>query len=77
MQTEIEELKKAVEASPENVYLRMLLIRKMRPLDQYLEEAEQHLEKVMELEKNNKEARELLVEVFFRQGKNSAAIVLG
>lgn len=77
MHTEIEELKKAVEASPENVYLRMLLIRKMRPYDQYLEEAEQHLETVMELEKANKEARELLVEVFFRQGKNSAAIVLG
>lgn len=77
MHEEIEELKKAVEASPENVYLRMLLVRKMRPFDEYLAEAEQHLETVMELEKGNKEAREILVEIFFRQQKNSAAIVLG
>lgn len=77
MREEIEELKKAVEASPENVYLRMLLVRKMRPLDEYLSEAEQHLETVMQLEKGNKEAREMLVEIFFRQQKNSAAIVLG
>ncbi|MCB0687301.1 MAG: AAA family ATPase [Saprospiraceae bacterium] len=77
MHEEIEELKKAIEASPENVYLRMLLVRKMRPFDQYLQEAEQQLETVMELEKQNREARELLVEIFFRQGKNSAAIVLG
>ncbi|MCB0668860.1 MAG: AAA family ATPase [Saprospiraceae bacterium] len=77
MREEIEELKKAVEASPENVYLRMLLVRKMRPIDEYLSEAEQHLETVMQLEKGNKEAREMLVEIFFRQQKNSAAIVLG
>lgn len=77
MNQEIEDLKKAIEASPDNTYLRMLLIRKMRPYDQYLPEAEQHLEIVMEQDKQNREAREILVEVFFRQGKNSAAIVLG
>jgi SpoVK/Ycf46/Vps4 family AAA+-type ATPase len=77
MHEEIEDLKKAIESSPDNVYLRMLLVRKMRPFDQYLKEVEKHLEIVMDQEKQNKEAREMLVEVFFRQGKNSAAIVLG
>lgn len=77
MHEEIEELKKAIAASPDNAYLRMLLIRKMRPYDQYLPEVESHLEILMEQDKSNKEAREMLVEVFYRQGKNSAAIVLG
>ena len=62
-------------ASPDNIVLRMMLARKMVQHDKYL--AEQHLEAIIPLSPDHLEARELLLEVFFRQGKNSAAIVLG
>ena len=74
---EIEELNKAIEASPDNVPLRMLVVRKMKPFDKYLKDTERHLEQVIRLERRHKEAHEMLIEVFYRQGKNSAVIVLG
>jgi SpoVK/Ycf46/Vps4 family AAA+-type ATPase len=77
MQEEIEQLRAAIDESPNNISLRMLLVRKIRPFDQYLAEAEQHLEKIIHQQADHKEAREILIEIFYRRGKNSAAIVLG
>ena len=77
MLEEIEELNRAIEASPDNVPLRMLVVRKMKPFDKFLKDAERHLEQVIRLERKHKEAHEMLIEVFYRQGKTSAAIVLG
>lgn len=75
-QEEIEELKKALAASPENNYLRMMLIRKMQFFPAYESELEGLVQAALRSNPNNLEAKELLIGLYFKQEKISTCIVI-
>lgn len=74
--TEIEELKEAVAQSPENTYLRMLLIRKMQQYDSYKDELEGQVNSLLQYEPSNKEGKELLAKIAFDKGRTSTCIII-
>jgi len=74
--TEIEELKQAVSQSPENNYLRMLLIRKMQQYDTYKEELEGQINLLLQYDPNNNEGKELLAQIAFEKGRTSTSIII-
>ena len=74
---EIEELKKALEASPQNTYLRSMLIRKMRNLPEYDTELEELLRQALRDQPDRLEWKEGLIALYFRQEKISACIIIG
>jgi len=76
MNSEIEELKNAVELSPENVFLRLMLIRKMRYLPFYANEFETQVNELLKIDSSNVEAKELLAEIYLKKGKTSTAIII-
>ena len=73
---EIEELKNAVALSPENVYLRMMLIRKMQHLPYYLSEVEDQLNSLLKYDPRNVEGKELLAGIYLKKNKTSACIII-
>lgn len=73
---EIEELKVALEASPNNNYLRMMLIRKMQYFTEYNEELESHLQKAIRVNPKDIELKGILIKLYFSQEKISACIVV-
>ncbi|KAA3639127.1 MAG: AAA family ATPase [Bacteroidetes bacterium] len=73
---EIEQLKQALAASPDNDYLRMMLIRKMQHFDQYHSELEALLQQALQKMPGNVELKQILLSVYFKQGKISACIVI-
>ncbi|MDF1694318.1 MAG: ATP-binding protein [Saprospiraceae bacterium] len=73
---EIEELKNAVALSPENVYLRMMLIRKMQHLPYYLAEVEDQLNLLLKYDPRNVEGKELLAGIYLKKNKTSACIII-
>ncbi|MEO1626785.1 MAG: ATP-binding protein [Bacteroidota bacterium] len=74
---EIEELIQALEASPNNAYLRSLLIRKMRQNTAYFPELESLLQKSLRQEPENTGFKEALIDLYYRQDKISACIIIG
>ena len=74
--TEVEELKQAVSQSPENNYLRMLLIRKMQKYDVYKEELEDQINMLLQHDPNNNEGKELLAQIAFNKGRTSTCIII-
>lgn len=74
--TEIEELKQAVSQSPENTYLRMLLIRKMQQYDVYKEELELQINMLLQYDPKNNEGKELLAQIAFDKGRTSTCIII-
>ena len=76
-QEEIEQLKQALASSPDNAYLQMMLIRKMQAYPSYDVELEKLLQQNLSQQPNNLEAKEILLQVYFRQGKYSACIIIG
>lgn len=76
MNSEIEELKNAVMHSPDNVYLRMMLIKKMQPLAYYASELEEQLNALLKIDPSNKEAKELLAGAYLKRGKTSTSIII-
>lgn len=75
-QDDIEELKKALEASPDNQYLRMMLIRKMIQIPEFESEVESHLQKALKNDPKNLELKEMLIDIYFQQNKLSTCIVI-
>ncbi len=73
---EIEQLKQALAASPDNDYLRMMLIRKMQHFDQYYQELEPLLQQALQKMPGNVELKQILLSVYFKQDKISACIVI-
>jgi len=73
---EIEQLKQALAASPDNSYLRTMLINKMQYLTEYRSELEKHLQIALRSNPNNIELKEILIKLYFEQGKESACIVI-
>lgn len=73
---EIEQLKQALAASPDNEYLRMMLIRKMQHFDEYQSELEKLLQESIQLNPGNLELKGILINTYFKQEKISACIVI-
>lgn len=73
---EIEQLKQALAASPDNDYLRMMLIRKMQHFDQYHSELETLLHQALQKMPENIELKQILLSVYFKLEKISACIVI-
>lgn len=74
--TEIEALKQAISQSPENTYLRMLLIRKMQQYEVYREELESQINMLLQFDPNNNEAKELLAQIAYDKGRTSTCIII-
>ena len=73
---EIEELKQAVSQSPENTYLRMLLIRKMQQYESYKDELERQVNELLRYDANNREGKELLAQLALDRGRTSTCIII-
>jgi SpoVK/Ycf46/Vps4 family AAA+-type ATPase len=76
MKEEIDELIRAVEASPENTYIRLLLIRKIKDKAEYSDIFSLQLNELLKYDPQNKEAKNLLAQYYFKNGKLSACIIL-
>ena len=76
LKDEIEDLKKALDASPDNTFLLLMLIRKMEQAATYDDELDHYLHKAIKLDGRNKELKGLLMKLYFRQGKYSACLVI-
>ena len=76
MNSEIEELKNAIALSPENVFLRMMVIRKMQHLPYYVDEFEEQINALLKVDSSNIEAKELLAGLYLKKGKTSTAIII-
>ena len=74
---ELNELLQAVETSPENTYLRFLLIKKMSQYQEYDQMLEGQIQALLRLEPNHADAKEKLASLYFRLGKTSASIIIG
>lgn len=72
---DIEALKEALQNSPDNLPLRIMLGDKYFHLNQ-IEEAESEYQVVLEYDKNNIRAKEGLAEIYFRRGRYSGVIVI-
>ena len=73
---EIEELIKALDASPNNTYLRMMLLRKMESHASYDTQMEAIIQEGLSQGERTIELKELLAALYYRQGKRSACLVL-
>ncbi len=74
---EISDLREAIKHSPDNVYLRKVLLNKLEPIHHYLLEAIQEAEQILKINTDDAETKEILMNLFFRAEKISASIVLG
>ncbi|MEZ4911086.1 MAG: AAA family ATPase [Saprospiraceae bacterium] len=72
---EIESLREALDKSPENIPLRLILGTKLLQFGQY-EAAETEFQIVLQYEKSNVKAQEGLAECYFRRGRFSGVIVI-
>ena len=76
MNSEIEELKNAIAVSPDNVFLRMLLIRKIQHLPDYATDYEIQINELLKIDPSNIEGKELLADLYLKKGKTSTAIII-
>lgn len=75
-ENELKELRQALAASPGNAYLRRLLINKLRGLAGYEAELEREINILIKSEPNDLDLKEALIEVYYRQGKNSTCLII-
>ena len=73
---EIEQLKQALSASPDNPVLINILIQKMQLFPEYDQEAEGLIQKALRLSPHDNSLKTALIKNYFRQGKYSACIVI-
>ena len=73
---EIEELKKALAASPTNEYLLKMLISKMENYSEYDGELEGLLQQALKKDPYSFDLKAKLIKLYFRQGKISTCIVI-
>lgn len=74
---EITELEEVINTSPDNIALRKMLIKKMKPFAQYLDKMESHIQYVLKMNPSDNAMKGALMEVFFQKKKISACIILG
>ncbi len=73
---EIEQLREALDASPNNEVLRMMLIKKMQLHPEYQKELESELQLALKNNPHNLELKYLLIKSYYNQGKKSTCIVV-
>lgn len=73
---EIRDLRQALAASPDNSYLRRLLINKLRGVSGHEEELERELNTLIRKEPHDLDLKEALIEVYFAQGKVSTCLII-
>ncbi|MFK8163549.1 MAG: AAA family ATPase [Lewinella sp.] len=73
---EIRDLREALAASPDNAFIRRLLINKLRGVPGYETELERELNLLIRKEPRDLDLKEALIEVYFAQGKNSACLII-
>ncbi|WP_020568693.1 ATP-binding protein [Neolewinella persica] len=73
---EIRDLREALAASPENAFIRRLLINKLRGVPGHETELERELNLLIRKEPRDLDLKEALIEVYFTQGKNSACLII-
>lgn len=73
---EIENIKQALQASPENEYLQKMLLDKMEPYPEYDTDREQLLQDLLRQAPNNYSLKGKLIRLYFRQEKYSTCIVI-
>ena len=73
---ELRELRQALAQSPENGYLRRLLISKLRGQPGYEQELEEHLQVLIRKEPQDIELKEILIEAYFAQKKYSTCLII-
>ena len=74
---ELNQLEQAITASPDNVYIRFLLIQKLEAYSQYQAQLKDHLDALLSYDRQHIEAKKMLLKVYYTQKKYSAAIILG
>lgn len=73
---EIRDLREALAASPENTFIRRLLINKLRGVPGHEAELERELNLLIKKEPRDLDLKEALIEVYFSQGKNSTCLII-
>ena len=76
IKTEIEQLKNALADSPENTYVRLMLVEKMYTDGGYDDELELIIQEGLKRNARTVRLKEILAGLYFRQGKHSACLVL-
>lgn len=74
---ELNELSEALEATPNNIALRFLFVKKLFEHSEYKEEFEKNIQLLITKAPEHFKAKELLMRYYFQNGKLSACIVLG
>ena len=73
---ELNELEQAIQLSPDNVPIRLMLIRKLEPLTEYIENLEFHVKEILTRNAKHVEGRNLLARVYYTKENLSACIIL-
>jgi len=73
---EIEELKIAISQSPQNTYLRLMLIKKMQKYASYQHEIEEQIQALLQYEPDHIQGKELLAKFYLDKGKTSTCIII-
>lgn len=73
---EIQDLIKAIDASPENTYLRLMLIKKLVNVPNFEDQLSFHLGELLRYDPKNIDGKNILAQNYFHQGKLSACIIL-
>lgn len=73
---ELRELRQALVHSPDNGYLRRLLINKLRGHAGFEQELEEHLQVLIRKEPRDIELKEILIEVYYAQQKYSTCLII-
>lgn len=73
---ELRDLRQALSASPDNAYLRRLLVNKLRGQAGHEAELEEHLQLLIRKEPFDLELKEMLIELYFAQEKYSTCLII-
>lgn len=73
---ELRDLRNAIAASPDNTYLRRLLVNKLRGKAGMEAELEKHVQVLIRKEPRDLELKEILIEAYFAQEKYSTCLII-
>ncbi len=74
---EVKDLLQALSESPENVYIRLLLIKKLQTIPEYKDEIINQINELLKYDPDNIQGKNMLSREYYKQGKLSACIILG
>lgn len=74
---EVKDLLQALSESPENVYIRLLLVKKLQTIPEYKDEIINQINELLKYDADNVQGKNMLSREYYKQGKLSACIILG